>query len=269
MNDQTAASQLFCPQCGGELHEEEANVFIICPHCQSTVYIDKSKVVFHWYLSPTINSEQAHASLNRWMAGNETVKDLDRKAKVQGEVFEFFPMWYFKQRSSAGYEKIILYPASAISVTEIKRLKLLAGDLINYDNSVSSQATPPTVPLDTARDWLRREGIPPEEIVEQAIVHVPLYTYKYLYQDVTYTALVEGATGEVYANIFPAKAEAPYRFIGGLTAGVFLVLAAFPLIGALVNDSTGFYLGLGLCFGIGLLFVPILLTLSVWIAAKV
>ena len=269
MNDQTVASQLLCPQCGGELHSEEAVVFLICPHCQSTIYIDKSKVVFHWYLSPTINSEQAHASLNRWMAGNETVKDLDRKAKVQGEVFEFFPIWYFKQRSTAGYEKIVLYPAAATSITEIKRLKLLAGDLKNFDDSVSSQAAPPTVPLDTAKDWLLREGIPPEEIVEQAIVHVPLFTFKYVYQEVPYTALVEAATGEVYANIYPAKAETPYRFIGGLTAGIFLVLAAFPIIGGLLNNSTGFFFGLGLCLAIGFLFVPILLALSAWIAAKV
>lgn len=269
MNDQAVGSQLLCPQCGGELHVDEAVVFLICPHCQSTIYVDKSKVVFHWYLSPTINSEQARASLNRWMAGNETVKDLDNKASVQGEVFEFFPMWYFKQRSPAGYEKIVLYPAAAISITEIKRLKLLAGDLKNFDDSLSFQATPPTVPLETARDWLHREGISPDEIAEQAMVHVPLFTFKYIYQDVPYTALVEGATGQVYANIYPAKAETPYRFIGSLTAGIFLVLALLPLIGALINDTTGFFSGLGLCTGIGLLFVPLLLAISAWIAAKV
>jgi hypothetical protein len=269
MSDHGVGSLLLCPQCGGELQVDEAVIFLSCPHCQSTVYVDKSKVVFHWYLSPTLDLEQARASLGRWMAGNETVKDLDQKAKIQDGRFEFFPMWYFKQRSAAGYEKIVLYPAAAIAITEIKRLKLLAGDLKNYDDSVDPQAISPTVPLDTARDWLRREGIPPEEIAEQAIVHVPLFIFKYIYQDLTYTALVEGATGQVYANIFPAKAETPYRFVGSLTAGIFLGLALFPLIGALINNTNGFLVGLGLCSALGLVFIPVLLIISAWIAAKV
>ena len=118
-------------------------------------------------------------------------------------------------------------------MSEISSLKIPAGDLRKYDPSLNSQAHPPSVPLQTAVSWLREnEGIPSEEIVEKSLVHLPLYTFKYSYKEQVYTALVEAGTGGVFANIFPAKAEMPYRVVGGLTAAVFLCLATTPLIGA-------------------------------------
>jgi predicted RNA-binding Zn-ribbon protein involved in translation (DUF1610 family) len=71
---------LTCAQCGGELHPDEGQIFLTCPFCSSTVYIDKRRVVFHWYLAPTLDEAKARGALSRWMAGNQTVKDLDRKA---------------------------------------------------------------------------------------------------------------------------------------------------------------------------------------------
>ena len=73
---------LNCTQCGGELHPDEGQLFLVCPFCSSAVYLDKSRVVFHWYLAPTIDEGKAAAALRRWMAGNQTVKDLDEKAQI-------------------------------------------------------------------------------------------------------------------------------------------------------------------------------------------
>ena len=58
----------------------EGQVFVTCPFCSSTVYLDKSQVVFHWYLAPTLNESDAQGALRRWMAGNQTVKDLDQNS---------------------------------------------------------------------------------------------------------------------------------------------------------------------------------------------
>ena len=87
-----------CTQCGGELHPDEGQVFITCPYCNSTVYIDKSRVVCHWDLASTLDENKARANLARWMAGNQTVKDLDKKAQLTGSTFEYFPLWYFKTK---------------------------------------------------------------------------------------------------------------------------------------------------------------------------
>jgi DNA-directed RNA polymerase subunit RPC12/RpoP len=269
MSDSPQMTGLRCTQCGGELHPDEGQIFLACPFCGSTVYLDKSQVVFHWYLAPTLDEDKARGSLARWMAGNETVKDLDKKAKLQGSSFEYFPVWHFKRRFENGSEQFLQVPAAATSVTEIRRLKLPAGDLRRYDESLDAHSHPPTVPLETALGWLAVQNIPKEQLVERALVHIPLYTFKYSFQGTSFTALVEGATGGVFANIFPAKAEHPYRLAGGVSALVFLCLATFPVIGAIIDGGEGFGLGLIGCTGLGILAAPALFMLAIWVAAKV
>lgn len=263
------ATTLLCTQCGGELHPDEGQIFLTCPYCGSTVYLDKERVVFHWFLAPTLDEKKAGASLARWMAGNQTVKDLDKKAQITGEAFEYFPVWYFKRRSPDGKDDIFLEPAAATSVSELRTLKLPAGDLRKYDSAVDPQARPPSVPLETARGWTLERQPSSEKIAEQALVHIPLYTFKYSYQSKPYTAVVEAGTGGVFANIYPAKAEAPYLLAGGVTAMVFLCLAAVPVIGAAVDRANGTGVGLLICAGAGIIAAPLLFALAAWVAAKI
>jgi hypothetical protein len=259
-----------CAQCGGELHPDEGQIFVICPYCSSTVYLDKSQVVFHWYLAPTLDEQKARRALASWMAGNQTVKDLDKKASVLGGSFEYFPVWYFKRRSPSRQEEIILEPAAATSVSEISSVKIPAGDLRKYDPSLDTQAHPPSVPLQAGLSWLmENKGFPAEEIVEKSLVHLPLYTFKYSYRGHEYTALVEAGTGGVFANIFPAKAEMPYRVVGGLTAAVFLCLATSPLIGAAIRRGEGAALGLLVFLCLVAIAAPLLFALAARVAAKI
>ncbi|MBP7694342.1 MAG: hypothetical protein KA764_20635 [Anaerolineales bacterium] len=264
------AAQLRCTQCGAELHPDEGQLFVTCPSCRSAVYIDKARVVFHWALAPTLDANQARARLAQWMAGNQTVKDLDKKAQLVGQTFAYFPLWFFKRRGAGHREILDLEPAAATSVTELKSLVLPAGDLKKYDTALDAEAVPPTVPLPTALGWVTQRGVPAAEILETALVHIPVYTFKYAFQNQTYTALVEGATGRVLANLFPAKAEAPYLLAGCVTAAVFLGLALIPVIAGLVmDDGGGFAIGLAICAGLGVLAAPVLFVFAAWVAAKV
>jgi predicted RNA-binding Zn-ribbon protein involved in translation (DUF1610 family) len=263
------SNQINCTQCGGELHPDEGQIFLTCPYCGASVYLDKSRVVFHWYLAPTIDEKQAQAALARWMAGNQTVKDLDKKARLQGSAFEYFPLWYFKYRRGDGKEDLLLEPAAATSVSELRQLKLPAGDLRTYTSDLDSQSHTPSVPLEAAHTWIRERQLPAGEIEEQSLVHVPLYTFKYEYLGQPYTAVVEGGTGGVFANIFPAKAEAPYLFVGAAAALIFLCLATFPVIGAMSNSTDGLGIGLLACSGVGVVAAPLLFALAAWVAAKV
>jgi peptidoglycan/LPS O-acetylase OafA/YrhL len=99
-------------------------------------------------------------------------------------------------------------------------------------------------------------------------VHLPLYTYKYTYQGKTYTAVVEAGTGAVFANIYPEKAEAPYRVAGMAAALVFLCLALFPVVGAMI-DASAFGISLLLCIILGVVAAPLLFALAAWVAAKI
>lgn len=267
-NSSLPAVKINCTQCGGELHPDEGQIFLTCPYCSSTVYLDKSQVVFHWYLAPTLDEAKARTSLARWMGGNQTVKDLDKKSRLIETGFQYFPMWYFKRRTPDGKEVVLLEPAAAISVSEMRKVSLPAGDLRKYDSSVDPQAVAPTVPLEAALQWQAERGAPQQEMVEKFLVHLPIYLFKYVYQGRSYLAITEAGTGQVFANIFPAKAEMPYRTIGLLTALIFLCLATFPVIGALMGENE-LFVGLGLCFGLGLVTAPILFGIAVWIAAKI
>ena len=139
MNNEIS-SKLECTQCGGELHPDEGQLFVTCPFCNSTIYLDKSRVVFHWYLAPTLDQKRARASLARWMSGNQTVKDLDEKSRIVDHSFQYFPLWFFKRRRSDGKEDIMLEPAAATSVSELERIPLPAGDLRKYDDALQDQA---------------------------------------------------------------------------------------------------------------------------------
>ncbi|MCL4562490.1 MAG: zinc ribbon-containing protein [Chloroflexi bacterium] len=268
MQPSPPAPTLNCTQCGGELHPDESQIFLTCPYCGATVYLDKAHVVFHWYVAPTLNETQARESLMRWMAGNQTVKDLDRKARITAQAFQYFPVWYFK-RGSREQEQIELQPAAATSVTELRHISIPAGDLRPYEASLEAQSLAPSVPLEAATSWAMQGAGAGVQVLESALVHIPLYTFKYVYQNQPFTALVEAGTGATLANIYPAKAEAPYLLAGGVTALVFLSLAALPVLGSLIGSESGFTVGLTICLGLGVLAVPALLALAAWVAAKV
>jgi hypothetical protein len=252
---------LHCTQCGAELHPDEGQIFITCAYCSATVFIDKSQVVFHWALNPTLNQQQAGEALARWMSGNQTVKDLDRKARVIGSVFQFFPLWSFTWRGTDGREQISLQPAAATSITELAKMHLPAGDLVRYATVKDADAVPPTVPLEGARAWLL-QAQPNAQVRESALVHVPIYIFKYQFNAQIYTAVVEAATGSVLANIFPAKSEAPYLTAGFITAAVFVFISLLPhLLGAII--------GLPLMLVLGAIAIPVLFAFAAYVAAKV
>lgn len=154
-------------------------------------------------------------------------------------------------------------------MTEIRHLNLPAGDLRQYEASLDSQSVDPNVPLEAAQARALGDASANAQVLECALVHIPLYTFKYTFKSETYTAIVEAGTGATLANLYPAKAEAPYLLAGILAAVVFLCLALMPVIGALINDSDGFAVGASLCLGLGILAAPILFAVAAWVAAKV
>jgi hypothetical protein len=193
---------------------------------------------------------------------------LDRKARVTSSVFEYFPVWYCKARSGSK-EQVYLEPAAAISISEIKSLAIPAGDLQKYDQTLDSQAVVPSVPFPAMLEWLAGRGVPAEQVVEAALVHLPVYLFKYEFNGRTYTAMVEGASGKVFANIFPAKAETPYFLVAAFSTLGYLVLSTFPLVGFALDPELGLFLGLGACLLGGALFAVPVFVVAAWVSAKV
>lgn len=203
------------------------------------------------------------------MSGSLTVKDLDKKATIKGSDFTYFPIWYFKLRSPNGDERIAIYPAAATTISEIRNLRLPAGDLRRVIPEIESQSQQPSIPLQAAAKWISENRETDLEVSEQALVHIPLHSFKYDYAGKSYAALVEAATGEVFANIYPAKPEAPYRAVGLIAALVYICLALIPVIAAISSGSQGAGIGLLVCSGLGLFIGLGLFGLAAWVAAKI
>lgn len=237
MTDAPAATPINCRQCAAPLAVEQGMLFVTCRFCGATNYVDKSRAVFHYQVRPTVQEDGARAALSRWMAGNATVKDLDRKAQVQFFSFEYFPLWLVRAER-AGADRVLLKPAAALSVSELEKLNLPAADLVPFEPNLPGKIIQPTVPYDTMQRWLNDDqNIQPEMIREAALVHVPIYLAKYLYGGKPYTALIDAATSRVFANIFPAKWEVPYLGLGCAAFLAFFVLSVMALF-----TSVGFYL---------------------------
>jgi hypothetical protein len=144
----------------------------------------------------------------------------------------------------AGQERVFLEPASAEAVSELKRAALPAADLEPYQSLFDESSTQATVPYDAMLSRLEeQQALEAKDIVEVALVHMPVYRFKYAYKEERYTAVVDAASGEVFANIYPAKWEVPYRSIAIAAFVGYFVVSLIPLFfflsGGLIELGTG------------------------------
>jgi hypothetical protein len=258
VTDQVVATSINCRQCAAPLTVEQGQPFVTCRFCGATNFVDKSRAVFHYLVRPTMREDEARAALNRWMAGNATVKDLDRKAKVDAVAFQYFPMWLVRAMVQQD-ERVFLKPAAALSISELGQLDIPPSDLVPFDAHIDGTIIAPTVPFETMQQWLSDDHhVAPENIREAALVHLPVYVCKYAFNKRRYTALVDAASSKVFANIYPAKWEVPYVSIGVAAFVAFFVLSLLSLF---------------FNFGIFLIGAPIMailfFSLAVSISAKV
>ncbi|MCB8943578.1 MAG: hypothetical protein H6658_07470 [Ardenticatenaceae bacterium] len=258
----TTPTAILCMQCAAPLPVEQGSQFVICEFCGTTNFVDKSSVVQHYVVRETVAEPDAVSALRRWMAGNQTVKDLDEKAVIERPSFQLFPLWLLRVQQGQE-EKVYLEPAAATSVTELTELTIPASDLELFDHTLEATAVDPTVPLDTVKKWLaEHKRIAASSIRESSLVHVPIYLFKYSFEGRTYTAVVDAATSKVFANNYPSKWEAPYYGLGGIGCVLYFLAAFIPLFGFL-NGSVG-------SFGTGVLvylITAVILAIPIFAAA--
>jgi len=235
---EVSSSKIKCPQCGGENNIKADEKFLECEYCGSSIYIDKRKVVNHFVVNSNFTKENAEGNLRRWMAGNFHVKDLDKLSQLSQVNFYYFPLWYFKTNDSQG-DKIYLQPAHSTPVSEIKNLQIPAGNLKPYHkNDFKDQVfVEADVLYESAKSWLSQSGVDPETISESNLIHVPFYHFYYTFKGQQYSALVEASSGMVYANIWPAKSEMPFRILFGAAIAVFAIASIISFAAAFMLSS--------------------------------
>jgi DNA-directed RNA polymerase subunit RPC12/RpoP len=264
--------QIKCTQCAADVTVQQDETFIDCPFCGSALYLDKKKVVFHYVINSNFKPNEAEGNLKRWMAGNHTVKDLDSKAQITKNNFYYFPVWYFKVKDASG-DKIFIQPAASTSVSEIKKITIPAGALKFYDKTLynDDQMVAPDVLLDSAKTWVQSAGANLENVAETALVHIPFYQFYYSFNNQSFTALVEASSGSVYANIYPAKSEAPFKIVFGASIAAFIITTILCyIIGFVLDSGRGGFVNAEVfkVFAYGLVSLP-LIGMAYYIAKKV
>jgi len=262
-------TQILCQQCTAVLPVEQGALIAVCEFCGASNAVDKSEIVLHFAARETIRKNDAASALRRWMGGNDTVKNLDKKATITSTEFQLWPMWQIRTRIQ-GQEKVFLKPAAAISVLDVTQLSVPASDLEPFDYEVSVEAIDPTVPLNTVKKWLiEDQRIVANAITEKALVHLPVYIFNYSFDGRNFLAVVDAATGKVFADVFPSKLEIPYQTIGGIGCILYFLAALVPAVGFLTGGITGLGGGLIVYLIVGaIISVPIFIVAAT-ISAKI
>lgn len=215
-----ANSTISCPQCGAETPLPESGRLLRCAFCDATLWIDRAQVVSHYLVDALLDRDQAVSALRRWMAGNDTVKDLDQHAAIDAPSLVWFPMWLFRTEDSGG-EEVLVEPAAATPIPQLADLELPAGKLEPYGKPPEDgEVVQASVPLETAREWLAQREAGRER--SAALVHVPFWRCAYRLDEAPYQAMVEASTGTVLAAVYPHKADSPYYVTAALGALLFL-----------------------------------------------
>ncbi|MCP4901209.1 MAG: hypothetical protein GY906_29930 [bacterium] len=213
--------EIRCTQCGAELSVASDERLIECSFCSTALVVDAEGAMFHEVMAATVTANAVPAHLRRFLGGRDTVAGLDREARLERPVLQYFPFWAFTFDSGKG-DKVLLQPAAPSSLQGLQGLALPAGKVQKMDPSLTGDAVviDPEVPASTARDWLtNRHG--EVRVRKTVLYHLPLYRMKYEWKGKTYHAAVDGVTGKVFPADFPAKAEAPYMAVAVLAIIVF------------------------------------------------
>lgn len=255
-------TEILCHQCAAVLPVEQGSQFVTCEFCGATNFVNKSGAVLHYAVQATIDETAASAALRRWMGGNDTVKDLDEKAVIERPSFQLFPMWLMRVNQD-DKETVVLEPAAALSVFDLTDLNIPASDLKPYDHTMDGDAITPTVPIETVKKWLaQNQKIAAGQIKESSLVHLPLFLFKYQFEGREFTAVVDAASSQVFANVYPSKQEVPYMAIGSIGCALYFCAALIPAVSFLNGGGSG--LGLGI---VGYVVTAVLLAIPIFGAA--
>lgn len=221
--------ELQCTQCAARVGLVEGESFAFCPFCDSSLFLDRSQVVFNYRVETTVDGPAAEAALRRWMAGNDMVKRLDEEAEIVSRRFEHFPFWQFRCRQDSGVEQVHLELAHADANAVIRKVSVPAGGLKFLRREDVESFVHPDIPAESAlqRMKTREERATTGDLKETSLVFVPLYRFEYRYREAVYSVVVDASSGGVYASLYPTKAETPYQLMGVGSCLVFFALGAF------------------------------------------
>ncbi len=201
-----------CPQCGAPLSFDAGTTLVRCTYCESQVFIDRRGATIAYVYPFLVDADQARGVFRRWTAGSRMAKDLETTAQIRKFDPVYFPV-YFIRRRFGPEEKVFLQPAKMTTLPGLHDLRVPPGDMKHLDADFplgDVPLLPPEIGLDHYLAGM------PGEPVEQALVYMPFYQVAYDYGGASYSVVIEGSAGEVFATDYPPRRSRMYVAVGAL-----------------------------------------------------
>lgn len=199
-----------CTKCGAPNELDAGAKFMRCAYCESQIYVDKSGAGFFYILPFQLTEGDARGVFRRWTAGSQRAKDLEVTARVSAFRASYFPVFLFRRDTDRG-ELVRVEPARSTTLPGLHSLKVPPGDLKVFDQKYdhgASDLMEPNIEMMAYLPWL------PGKPKEQSLVYFPIYVVEYAYRDGSYQAIIDGSSGEVFADDYPPRQAAGYYLVG-------------------------------------------------------
>jgi hypothetical protein len=221
-----------CPKCNAKVEFEVGTKFTKCNYCSSQIYIDRSGAGFYYIIPFSVQEKDAIGLFRRWAAGPTKAKDLDKRAQLAGVKRQYFPVYQFK-RDLDGKEEIKIEPAGSTTLPGLHSLKVPAGDLKIFDGSYNAEGVELIKPDIEMSSYLSQLSGKPKE---QALVYFPIWKVDYVLDQKRYEVVVDGSSGEIFADTYPSRGSTAYITVAGIGFVAFLaetlLLAVSPILAA-------------------------------------
>ncbi len=212
--------KLSCPQCGAKIPSIQESGFITCQYCDTTLYIDLSQVSQHYYLPRQIDRKHVLSILSRWLI----TRELAKEPQLLEIEHLYFPFWRLVQGADTFF-----YPAASFPIQELEEMKVPGGDFKLYEPSLEEENTvvAPDIFLDSILESKQDGPKKREGDLKPFLVHLPLYTIKYQYEDSEYEAVIDGVQGQVFADESPPLPQIQMdRFFAMAMIGIIMIFSA-------------------------------------------
>lgn len=181
-----------CPQCGGEVHLQEAGGFPACPFCGTRLYLDLCGVRPHLLYLPRHAAVNIPPLLRRWCDH----QGLPPPSILSAPHLRYLPFWRYIQEGSPR-----LVPAWPTLESRWAAVQIPEGEQLFFDPALVERAevVESGVAEEAARRRLRAGGAAkPGELV-----HVPFFEITMQIGNTRVGVSVEACSGRIYSSLMP------------------------------------------------------------------
>jgi len=213
---------LDCTQCGGKVPIEPETDFLVCPFCNTSLFVELRGTVLHTIIRPTLDEKQAAESLTSHL--------IDREIQRPGQYgfrMIYLPFWQIEWPTRV--QAVLADHPPELGMAEPE---LPSGSQIpaRGDEAESKRFTAPIIQLDVALDLTRDQARSDEQYKSARLVHAPFYIIEYSIGSHSFSAFVDAATGAVYPTSLPTSLSTARTFKAMCMAGGMVAFASVVII---------------------------------------